>query len=141
MPVKQRMYQFHGERRAAWSEGIEKMERELKIEDGVSAWSSPSFPVTKKTPGTYRIVVDYQALNDVTVTDAHPLPRIEDILQEQGKHSFWSVLDMRDGYHQVLLRKSDRHLTCMSTPRGKKQWKVLVMGLKNGGVIFQRMMD
>jgi hypothetical protein len=37
VPVKQRMYQIHGERRAAWSEGIEKMERELKLEDGVSA--------------------------------------------------------------------------------------------------------
>ncbi len=68
--------------RAAWSEGIEKMERKLKLEDGASAWSSPSFLVLKKTPGTYRIVVDYRAFNDVTVTDAYPLPRIEDILQE-----------------------------------------------------------
>jgi hypothetical protein len=99
VPVKQRMYQIHSERRATWSEGIEKMERELKLEDGVSVWSSPSFPVPKKTPVAYRIVVDYHALNDVTVTDANPLPRIEDILQEQGKHSMWSVLDMRDGYH------------------------------------------
>ncbi len=141
VPVKLRMYQIHGERRAAWSEGIEKMERERKLEDGVSAWSSPSFPVPKKTPGTYRIVFDDRALNDVTVTDAHPLPRIEDILQEQGKHSMWSILDMRDGYHQVPLRNSDRHLTCMSTPQGTKEWTVLVMGLKNGGAIFQRMME
>ena len=75
----------------------------------------------KKTPGAYWIVVDYHALNDVTVTDANSLTRIEDILQEQGKHSMWSVLDMRDGYHQVPLRHSDRHLTCMSTRRGTKQ--------------------
>jgi hypothetical protein len=81
--VKQCMYQIHSERRAAWSEGIEKMERELKLEDGLSAWSSPSFPVPKKTPATNRIVVDYRALNDghnqsqsMAVTDANPLPRI-----------------------------------------------------------------
>ena len=141
VPVKQRMFQIQGERRKAWNEGIEKLEREQKLEDGVSAWSSPSFPVPKKVPGTYRIVVDYRALNEATVADAHPLPRIEDILQAQGKHSMWSVLDMRDGYHQVPLRKEDRHLTCMSTPRGTKQWSVLVMGLKNGGAIFQRMME
>ena len=111
-----------------------------KLEEGKSAWSSPAFPVPKKKPGEYRLVVDYRALNDATVADAHPLPRIEDILQRQGKHVVWTVLDMKDGYHQVPLRKEDRPLTCMSTPQGTYQWTVLVMGLKNGGAIFQRMM-
>ena len=48
---------------------------------------------------------------------------------------------MKDGFHQVPLKKEHRHLTCMSTPRGTKQLTVLVMGLKNGGAIFQRMME
>ena len=48
---------------------------------------------------------------------------------------------MKDGYHQVPLKKEHRHLTCMSTPRGTMQWKVLVMGLKNGNAIFQRVME
>ena len=50
-------------------------------------------------------MVDYRALNAVTIPDAHPLPRIEDILQRQGKFRVWSVLDMKDGYHQVPLKK------------------------------------
>ena len=107
----------------------------------MSAWSSPSFPVPKKRPGDYRLVVDYRALNAATINDAHPLPLIEDILVAQGKYRMWSVLDMKDGYHQVPLRKEDRHLTNMTTPHGPKQWTVLVMGLKNGGAIFQRMME
>ncbi len=82
----------------------------------------------KKRPGEFRLVVDYCALNAATVTDAHPLPRIEDILQRQGRYKMWSVLDMKNGYHQVYMCKSDRHLTCMSTPRATKQWTVLVMG-------------
>ena len=86
-------------------------------------------------------MVDYRALNDATLPDAHPLPRIEDILQRQGQFRMWSVLAMRDGYHQVPLKKEHRHLTCMSTPRGTLQWKVLVMGLKNGNAIFQRVME
>ena len=53
----------------------------------------------------------------------------------------WSVLDMKDGYHQVPLKPEHRHFTCMSTPLGSLQWKVLVMGLKNGNAIFQRVMD
>lgn len=39
------------------------------------------------------------------------------------------------------LKREHRHLTCMSTPRGTLQWKVLVMGLKNGNAMFQRMME
>ncbi len=67
------------------------MERELKLEDD-GARGAGVFPGTKKTPGTYRIVVDYRALNEVTVTDAHRLPRIDYILQDKGKHSMWSSL-------------------------------------------------
>ena len=139
--LKQRMYQIHGERREKWAEIIASHESKGWLKDGVSEWSSPSFPVPKKRPGEYRLVVDYRALNAATVTDAHPLPRIEDILQRQGRYKMCSVLDMKDGYHQVPMRKSDRHLTCMSTPHGTKQWTVLVMGLKNAGAIFQRVME
>ena len=140
-PVKQKMYQMHGPRADAWTRLVDELLEEGKLEDGMSPWSSPSFPVPKKKPGEYRLVVDYRALNEVTVTDAHPLPRIEDILHVQGKFFIWSVLDMKNGYHQVPLAKACRHLTCMTTPRGPKQWTVLVMGLKNGGAIFQRMME
>ena len=48
---------------------------------------------------------------------------------------------MKDGYHQVPLKKEHRNLTCMSTPVGTMRWKVLVMGLKNGNAIFQRVME
>ncbi len=69
------------------------------------------------------------------------MPRIEDILLKQGKFKIWSVLDMKDGNHQVPLKREDRHITCLSTPRGTKQWTMLAMGLKNAGTIFQRMME
>jgi hypothetical protein len=61
--------------------------------------------VPKKKPGTYRLVVDFRRLNDATVVDSHPLPRIGDILQRQVQFKIWSVLDMKDGYHQVPLKK------------------------------------
>ncbi len=80
----------------------------------------PLFPSPKKKPGEYRIVVDYRAVNAATVTDAHQLPRIDDIIQHQGRFRLWSVLDMKDGYHEVPLRKEDPHITCISTPHGTK---------------------
>ena len=48
---------------------------------------------------------------------------------------------MKNGYHQVPLREDHRYLTCLSTPRGTMQCRVLVMGLKNGNAIFQRVME
>ena len=140
-PVKQKAFAISGERRDAWIRLIDQLVKDGKIEAGYGPWNSPSFPVPKKLPGDYRLVVDYRALNAATETDAHPLPRIEEILQRQGIFKIWSVLDMKDGYHQVPLKKEHRNLTCMSTPLGTMRWKVLVMGLKNGNAIFQRVME
>ena len=141
VPTKQRPFQMVGERRAAWVKLTDQLIQDGKIEPGQSPWCSPSFPVPKKKPGEYRLVVDFRRLNDATIVDSHPLPRIGDILQRQGKFQIWSVMDMKDGYHQIPLKEAHRHLTCMSTPRGVMQWKVLVMGLKNGNAIFQRVME
>jgi len=140
-PVKQKMFQIQGERREAWMKLTDQYIAQGKWVDGVSPWNSPSFPVAKKAPGEYRLVVDFRAVNEATITDAHPLPLINDILQRQGKYKMWSVLDMVDGYHQVPMKKEHQHITCMSTPRGTKKWTVLVMGLKNAGAQFQRVME
>ena len=78
VPKKQRPYQIQGERRAKWDDAIREFEEGRHwLEDGVSPWSSPSFPVPKKTPGQIRVVVDSRDVNSATITDAHPFPRIE----------------------------------------------------------------
>jgi hypothetical protein len=141
IPVKQRPYQMTGECREAWIKLVDQLYADGKIEPGSGPWLSPSFPVPKKKPGTYRLVVDYRRLNEATIVDSHPLPRIGDILQRQGQFKIWSVLDMKDGYYQVPLKEEHRNLTCMATPRGTMRWRVLVMGLKNGNAIFQRVME
>ena len=141
IPVKQRPFQMTGERRAAWVSLTDQLIKDGKIEPGNGPWCSPSFPVPKKKPGTYRLVVDFRRLNEATIEDSHPLPRIGDILQRQGQYRIWSVLDMKDGYHQVPLKQEHRNLTCMTTPRGIMRWRVLVMGLRNGNAIFQRVME
>ena len=94
-----------GERRDAWLKLIDQLVADGKIESGSGPWLSPSFPVPKKKPGTYRLVVDYRRLNDATIVDSHPLLRIEEISQFQGQFKIWSVLDMKDGYHQVPLKE------------------------------------
>jgi hypothetical protein len=140
-PVKQKAFHMHGERGEALAKLVDQYVREGKLEPGKGPWSSPAFPVPKKNPGEYRLVVDYRALNSLTVPDAHPLPLIEELIHKQSQYKMWSVFDVKNGYHQLPLRKEDRPYTCMTTPNGIYQWTVLVMGLKNGGAIFQRMME
>jgi len=69
-------------------EGIEKG----NMEPGLSGLNLPSFPV-QKANGKYRLVQDFRMLNLVTDRDAHPLPKITDILHRQGKFEILSKLD------------------------------------------------
>ena len=140
-PISHRPFQIVGERKDAWVRLTDEILTAGKIEPGVGPWNSASFPVPKKKPGEYRLVEDFRDVNNATEDDGHPLPRIDMVLQRQGKYQIWSTLDLKDGYHQMPLKPEHRYITCMSTPRGTMQWRVLVMGLKNGNAMFQRMME
>jgi hypothetical protein len=124
--VQQRMFRIQGERKAAWIKLTDEIIEDGKIEPGVSPWSSPSFLVPKKKPGEYLLVEDFRKLNDATVDDRHTLPQIEDILQKQGGYKIWSVLDLKDDYHQMPLKVEHRTCTCMSTPNAHSSGKYLL---------------
>jgi len=129
-----------GERKTALEDLVRQWMREGRVEDGRGEWSSPAFVVAKKG-GKWRGVVDVRALNEATVPDNYPLPRIEDLLVEYGRKSMFTVLDLKDAFHQVPLEEASRPYTCTSTPLGTKQWRVVVMGLRNGVTIFQRVVE
>jgi hypothetical protein len=141
IPKRQRPIHLTGERREALLKLVQEWEKAGKVEDGVSDWSSPAFVVAKKGTSKWRGVVDFRALNEATIPDSYPLPRIEDMLVQFGSKSLFSVMDLKDAFHQVPLHEDSRPFTCTSTPLGTKQWKVVVMGLKNGVAIFQRTVD
>ena len=139
-PVCRRPIPLTGERYDAMVALVDEWVRDNKVENGRGPWSSPAFVVAKKG-GKWRGVVDFRSLNEATIRDSHPLPRIEDILVRQGRRHLFSVMDLKDAFHQVPLHHDSRPYTCTSTPRGTKQWKVVVMGLKNGVAIFQRVIE
>ena len=73
-----------------------------QIEASDSPWSSPVVLVTKKDCGT-RFCVDYRQLNDATIKDADPLPRINDTIDMLAGKQWFSTLDLASGYWQVSL--------------------------------------
>ena len=62
--------------------------------------------------------IDYRALNNNTVLDRYPLPRIDELLQRLDGAKVFSKLDLRDGYHQLPMAKEDRYKTAFCTRYG-----------------------
>lgn len=110
------------------------------IELSKSNYSAPILLVKKKN-GSFRLVVDYRALNAITEKTEFPMPRADDIYRRLGGSKFFSVIDCRSGFSQIEINVKDRHKTAFSTPNGiRYQFKRMPFGLTNGPAVFQRAM-
>ena len=103
-----------------------------------SEWSSP-IVIVKKKDGGIRICVDYRALNDVTVKDSFPLPRIADLLQSLHGAQLFSSMDLQKGFHQIEMDLASRSKTAFAVPWGLFEYTVMPFGVCNGPSSFQRL--
>jgi hypothetical protein len=71
-----------------------------------SPWGAPVLFVQKKD-GSQQMCVDYRSLNDVTIKNKYPLPRIDDLFDQMRGARVFSKIDLRSGYHQMKIRPSD----------------------------------
>ena len=109
------------------------------IEPSKSPYSSPVVLVKKKD-GSFRLCVDYRVLNEATIKDPFPLPRIEVLLAKIGNASIFSTLDLHSGYHQIPVKPEDVPKTAFTTHNGKYQYRVMPFGLVNAPSTFSRYM-
>lgn len=119
---------------------IEKMLEKGVIEPSNSPWASPIVLVTKKD-GTTRFCVDYRRLNDVTVKDAYPLPRVDECLDALAGSKWFSCMDLNSGFWQIMVEPEDQMKTAFATSQGLYQFKVMPFGLVNAPSSFQRLME
>jgi hypothetical protein len=61
----------------------------------------------EKKYGTQQMCVNYRSLNEVTIKNKYPLPRIEDLFDQMNGARIFSKIDLRSGYHQLKIRESD----------------------------------
>lgn len=80
-------------------------------------------------------------VNKNIVNDAYTFHRIEDQLESMAGSSVFATLDLTKGYHQIKLSSLSNEITGFITPKGLYQWKVLPLGIKTPGAVFQRLMD
>ena len=73
--------------------------------------------------------------------DAHPLPLIENMFEDQSKHKIFTIVDLSKEFRRIPLQSESRAKTASNLAGKRYQWRVMPTGIKNGRAIFQLVMD
>ena len=85
------------------------------IQPSALPWRSPVLFIDKKYGGN-RLCTDYRNLNDVTIKNNYPLPKIEDLFDQLTGAQVFSKIDVRTGYHQLKIHATDIPKTAFYHP-------------------------
>ena len=120
---------------------VQQMLSSNVIRPSNSPWASPVVMVRKKD-GSLCFCVDFRQLNAATVKDAHPLPRIDDLLDALHGAKGFSTLDLKSGYWQVPIMEQDKAMTAFRTSSGQLiEFNQVPFGLCNTPATFSRLKD
>jgi hypothetical protein len=105
------------------------------VRKSISPFAAPVMLV-KKSDGNKRLVIDYRRLNAITIKNAFPLPRIDELLDVAGRPSptgtkYFSKMDLANGFHQIAMVPEDIQKTAFNTHFGHDEYTVMPFGLCN----------
>jgi hypothetical protein len=113
-PISKRPYRMDVKDLVELKKHIEGLLEKVFIRPSSSPWGALVLFVNKKD-GLKRMCVDYRNLNEVTIKNKYPLPRIEDLFDEMRGAKVFSKIDLRLGYHQLMIRTKDVPKTTFTT--------------------------
>ena len=119
---------------------LDKLLAHGHIQPSQSPFGSPVLFVKKKN-GEMRMCVDYRALNNITIKNSYPLPRIDELLNRLTGARYFSKIDLQQGYHQLRVAPEDVHKTAFRTRYGSYEFLVMAFGLCNAPSSFMQLMQ
>jgi hypothetical protein len=134
-PTPKRSYRMSVEELKGLKKQLTELQEAGYIRLSPSPWGALVLFVQKKD-GSQGMCVDYRTINDVTVKNKYPLPRIEDLFDQMRGARVFSNIDLRSGYHQMKIRPSDMPKMDFSTRYGLYEFTVMSFGLTNAPDYF-----
>ena len=117
----------------------------IRKSESLHGFASPTvLPPKKNELGEivdWRMCGDYRELNLITLTDPYPLPTPEEIFDCLGGARYFSILDLRQGFHQIPIEPTHCHRTAFWGGSDLYEWIYMPFGVKNAPAKFQRVMD
>ena len=117
LPKPAKVYPLSPNERNSLDEWIDEELKKGYIRPSKSPVAAPFFFV-KKHDGSLRPVMDYRALNDITIKNRYPIPRISDLIDALSQATIFTKIDLRWGYNNVRIREGDEWKTAFITKRG-----------------------
>ncbi|GJS34427.1 putative reverse transcriptase domain-containing protein [Tanacetum coccineum] len=139
-PVARAPYRLAPSEMKELSEQLKELSDKGFIRPSSSPWGAPVLFVKKKD-GSFRMLIDYQELNKLTVKNRYPLPRIDNLFDQLQGSSVYSKIDLRSGYHQLRVREGDIPKTEFRTRYGHYEFQVMPFGLTNAPAVFMDLMN
>jgi hypothetical protein len=139
-PIYKTPYRMATPELAELKEHIKELLEKGFICPSSSPSGAPMIFVPKKD-GTQRLCMDYHAMNEVTIKNKYPLPRIDDLFDELRGACVFSKIDLRSGYHQLKIRECDIPKTTFISRYGLYKYTVMSFGLTNAVAYFMYLMN
>ena len=120
-PIARPLYRMSFKEENEVKKGVDEYLSKGLIRPSLSPFASPDLLVKKKDC-SFRMCVDYRALNEVTIKHRYPMPRVFDLLDALGGATIFSKIDLKSGYHQIRVREEDVHKTTFWTRFGHYEY-------------------